>query len=273
MSELDDSMDEILAEVDDKLLSDPPPAKIPRLSPTPTTSAGSNSSELQNTGGRPAKVDSAGGAAQGGAIRKVTKQNCILVCKKQRGNPVLKFITNVPWEWDDIVPDYIVGATTCILYLSLKYHNLNPDYIHQRLKTLGKMFELRILLVQVDIKDPHNALKTLTRICLLANLTLILAWSIEEAGKIIETYKMYEKKPAEALMERADSDTNQRLVTALTNIKPINKTDAMNLLKSYGTLENLINTSESKLASCVGLGPRKADKLFSLFSEPFMIEK
>lgn len=69
------------------------------------------------------------------------------------GNPILKSITNVPWEFDDsIIPDYVVGKTAGILFLSLRYHSLNPDYIHNRLKELGKRFELRILLVQVDTK-------------------------------------------------------------------------------------------------------------------------
>lgn len=73
----------------------------------------------------------------------------LLVNPKQRGNPILKSIKNVPWEYDEIVPDYQMGATTCALFLSLRYHNLNPDYIHDRLKLLGTMFELRVLLVQV----------------------------------------------------------------------------------------------------------------------------
>lgn len=50
----------------------------------------------------------------------------------------------------------IVGKVGCILFLSLRYHNLNPDYIHNRLKLLGKMYELRVLLVQVDLKASHS---------------------------------------------------------------------------------------------------------------------
>ena len=85
-------------------------------------------------------------------------QNSIAVHPKQRGNPLLKSITNVPWEFDDeIVPDYVVGKTACVLFLSLKYHNLNPDYIHNRLKQLGKRFELRVLLVQIDNKVSVNS--------------------------------------------------------------------------------------------------------------------
>lgn len=67
----------------------------------------------------------------------------------QKGNPLLKFIINVPWEYSDIVPDYVMGKTTCALFLSIRYHQLNPDYIHERLKLLGNSYNLRVLLVQV----------------------------------------------------------------------------------------------------------------------------
>lgn len=87
------------------------------------------------------------------AVRSANRNNCILVHPKQRGNPIIKSITNVPWEFEDgILADYVVGVTAGILFLSLRYHQLNPDYIHGRLKDLGKRYELRILLVLVDTK-------------------------------------------------------------------------------------------------------------------------
>jgi len=61
----------------------------------------------------------------------------------------LKFITNILWEYSNIVPDYVMGKTTCALFLSIRYHQLNPDYIHERLKSLGTAYNLRVLLVQV----------------------------------------------------------------------------------------------------------------------------
>lgn len=61
----------------------------------------------------------------------------------------MKFITNVLWEYSNIVPDYVIGKTTCAIFLSIRYHELNPDYIHERLKLLGNAYNLRILLVQV----------------------------------------------------------------------------------------------------------------------------
>lgn len=138
---------------------------------------------------------------------KTKYANAIQVNPKQRGNPILKSITNIPYEFNDqILADYIVGKTAAVLYLSVRYHNLKPDYIHERLKQLGKNYELRVLLVHVDVKESQNALKHLTRVCLLANLTLMLAWSSEEAGKIIETYKMFENRPPDFIMEKVESD-------------------------------------------------------------------
>lgn len=52
-----------------------------------------------------------------------------------------------------------MGKTTCALFLSLKYHNLKPDYIHERLKLLGKSYELRVLLVLVDMQVHDTLIK------------------------------------------------------------------------------------------------------------------
>jgi len=195
--------------------------------------------------------------------------NAMVVNPKQRGNPILKHVTNVAWEYGDIVPDYQVGLTSCVLYLSLRYHNLNPEYIQSRLETLGNMYELRVLLVQVDIKDPHHALKELALMCILANCTLMVAWSPEEAGRYLETYKAYENKPPDAIMSRPDSDFGGRVADALTTVKGVNKTDAATLLSSFDTLANIVAASEEKLLVCPGLGPLKAKRLYDLFNTPF----
>ncbi|XP_058059876.1 DNA excision repair protein ERCC-1 [Anopheles bellator] len=245
---------------DDDLLASLDMESIPKLAAVTAS---------QQTAGSSGSSHSAPATDVPVVIAKVNKGNCILVNPKQRGNPLLKAIQNIPWEYDDIVPDYVVGTTACILFLSLRYHNLNPDYIHARLKQLGKMYELRVLLVQIDIQDPQNALKHLTRICLLADLTLMLAWNADEAGRIVEKYKLFENRPPDWIMERAEKYPHERAVRALTSIKPVNQTDAMILLQNYGTLANLINSSEGKLGMVSGLGPRKVKKLHKTFNESF----
>lgn len=60
-------------------------------------------------------------------------------------------------------------------------------------------------------QDPTNALKNLTQMCLLADLTLMLAWNAEEAGKMIETYKMFENKGPDLIMPRAQQFPHQKV--------------------------------------------------------------
>jgi hypothetical protein len=44
-----------------------------------------------------------------------------MVNQRQQGNPLLKHIRNVHWQFADIVPDYQLGASTCAIFLSLRY--------------------------------------------------------------------------------------------------------------------------------------------------------
>ena len=193
----------------------------------------------------------------------------ITVSARQRGNPILKSIRLVPWEFSDsIVPDYVINAKSAALYLSLKYHTLNPDYIHQRLKTFTG-FDLRILLVQVDVSEPHHALKQLMRICILSELTLILAWNHEEAGKIIENYKTLESRPPDLIMEKSNPDPHSKLIDALTSVKSVNKTDAVTLLSTFGSLENIVKASIEDLTLCPGFGPQKAQRLHKVLHQTF----
>lgn len=108
------------------------------------TAAPTNSQIVENPIGEPST------STETAIVKIVSNPHSLLVNPKQKGNPLLRSIKNVPWEYHNIVPDYQMGRTVCALFLSLRYHNLNPDYIHERLKQLGKMYELRVLLVQVQ---------------------------------------------------------------------------------------------------------------------------
>ena len=76
-----------------------------------------------------------------------------------------------------------------------------------------------MLLVQVDVKESHHALRQLMRVAILCDLTLMLAWSHQEAGQILETYKAMEDKPADMIMEKSNPDPHSKLVDALTSVK------------------------------------------------------
>ncbi len=116
----------------------------------------------------------------------------ILVSPRQKGNPILNNIRAVPWEYSDIPSDYVLGNTTCALFLSLKYHRLHPEYIYSRIRALGGKYNLRVLLTMVDIQNHEESLKELSKTSLVNNLTLILCWSALEAGRYLELFKSYE---------------------------------------------------------------------------------
>ncbi|KAG8041186.1 hypothetical protein G9C98_002174 [Cotesia typhae] len=176
-----------------------PPAKIPKVNPGPSAGI----SPFRNAG------------------------SSILVNFKQRGNPLLKFIKSVPWKYSEVVPDYVMGSTTCALFLSIK-------------------------------------------ICILADLTLMLVWSNEDAARIIETYKIFEYKPPEMIMERGDSDPQLKLISALTSVRSVNKTDALTLLRNFGTIADILKASPETLSLCPGFGIQKAKRLHKVLHEPFL---
>jgi len=198
------------------------------------------------------------------------KTSSLIVSTRQKGNPLLKSIRNVTWEYGDIVADYQMSETGCALFLSLRYHAFNPEYVYERLKQLGHSYMLRVLLVQVDVKEPHHAIKELSKIAIKADCSLLLAWSAEDAARYIETYKAYEHKPPDLIMEKVDKDYNGRVQDVLTAVKKVNRTDAITLISNFGSIAGVIKASQDDLELCPGLGPQKAMKLHTAFNQPFI---
>ncbi|CAB3377263.1 Hypothetical predicted protein [Cloeon dipterum] len=197
--------------------------------------------------------------------------SALLVNPKQKGNPLLKHITNVAWQYEEgIAADYQPTRTAGILFLSMQYHNLNPEYLHERIKGISNMYDLRVLLVQVDFANSEPLLRTLNRICLLAQMTLVLAWSAEQAGKVVETYKMYENKPPDMIMERNADEPYFQMVKALCCVPSVNRADAVTLLSVFGSLEKIAKAPLEKLELCPGFGPAKAERLWRALRKPFL---
>ncbi|KAL7747115.1 ssDNA endonuclease and repair protein rad10 [Sorochytrium milnesiophthora] len=201
--------------------------------------------------------------------RQPSSAHSIVVNGRQRGNPVLDLIRNVPWEYGDIVPDYVVGLTTCILFLSLKYHRLHPEYIYHRIQQLGSQFLLRVVLTLVDIDDHQPTVRELTKVTVVNGYTMVLAWSKEEAARYIETYKQFEHKPPDLIKSRVNDDYATRLSDVLTQVRRVNKTDVLTLSSNFGSLKKVVDASETELAMCPGFGERKAKQLHEAFRAPF----
>ena len=161
---------------------------------------------------------------------------------------------------------------------------------------MGRAYDLRVLLVLCDVKEPQHCIKELEKICIFANFTMIICWSNEEVGRYLETYKAYEFKSADSIMEKStnqqssshhthssnsnkdnnnNSDANfiNNYTDFLCQIKSVNKTDASTLRQTFGSIKNLTKASRDELNLCPGLGSLKVKRIYDIFRTPFLLPK
>ncbi|KAJ8061379.1 hypothetical protein OCU04_010435 [Sclerotinia nivalis] len=207
------------------------------------------------------------------AIASRSSGSTIQVSLRQKGNPILTNLKSFPWEYSDIPADYVLGATTCALFLSLKYHRLHPEYIYNRIKGLQGKYNLRILLTMVDIGNHEESLKELSKTSLVNNVTVILCWSAPEAARYLELYKSYEHANASAIKGVESKSYGDKMVDFITVPRSINKTDAVALVDAFGSIKNAINARPEEIAIVNGWGEKKVRKWCGVVDEPFRARK
>ncbi|KAK6530861.1 Excision repair cross-complementation group 1 [Arthrobotrys megalospora] len=238
----------------------PPKGLIKPLKPNPPAAAAAASSSKQPVVQPvPRKIQKAAGPSS------------IIVNTRQKGNPLLPYIKNTPWEYGDIPADYLPNPRTAMLFLSLKYHRLHPEYIYTRIKSLGQAYALRVVLVLVDTEQHPDALKELTKAGIIHNLTIMLAWSPAEAGRYVELYKALENTPATMIKERQKEDYMSRVEDVVTAVKGVNKTDALGLIMMFGSMRAAVNASEEQVGLVPGWGEKKTRRWCVAVRENFRV--
>ncbi|KAL8708979.1 MAG: hypothetical protein Q9220_006187 [cf. Caloplaca sp. 1 TL-2023] len=197
----------------------------------------------------------------------------ILVSPRQKGNPILNNVRSLPWEYSDIPADFVIGATTCSLFLSLKYHRLHPEYIYNRIRNLGHKYNLRVLLTMVDIQNHEEPLKELSKTSMVNNLTLILCWSAQEAGRYLELYKSYEHASPTSIKAHQSTTYRDKLVEFVTTPRSINTTDATSLISAFGSIRAAVNARPEEIGMIPGWGEKKVQRWCSTVNEPFRVRK
>ncbi|KAK2626175.1 hypothetical protein QTJ16_004437 [Diplocarpon rosae] len=237
-------------------ITQPTPQRLDRAPPAPTTSSGPK--VVQPTPQ---------------AIASRTTGSSILVSPRQKGNPILSNVRSFAWEFSDIPADYVLGATTCALFLSLKYHRIHPEYIYNRIKGLQGKYNLRVVLTMVDIQNHEENLKELSKTSLVNNVTLILCWSAAEAARYLELYKSYEHANASAIRGTESRGYAEKMVDFVTVPRSINKTDAVTLVSAFGSIKGAINASPEEVAVVGGWGEKKVRRWCGVVDEPFRARK
>ncbi|QSS63798.1 hypothetical protein I7I51_00858 [Histoplasma capsulatum] len=207
------------------------------------------------------------------ALPSRSSPSSILVSARQRGNPILNHVRHVPWEYADIPADYIVGSTTCVLFLSLKYYRLHPEYIYSRIKGLAGKYNLRILLTLIDIPNHEDSLRELSKTSLVNNLTLILCWSAAEAGHYLELFKSCEHAQPTAIRTQQSQSYNESLVEFITTPRSINKSDAASLISTFGSLQAAVNAKAEQISTVPGWGEKKVQQWHDAVRDDFRIQR
>lgn len=233
-----------------------------------SSSTEANASSAANGSGRPKVVQ-----PTPKALAQRSGPSSILVSPRQKGNPLLKHIKAMPWEYSDMPADYVVGATTCAFFLSIKYHRLHPEYIYNRIRGLQGKYNLRILLTLVDVDDHEEPLKELSKTSLINNVTVILCWSAQEAARYLELYKTYEHANPTSIRGHKSESYSDKMIEFITVPRSINKTDAVGLVSNFGSLRTAINAQPEEVALIAGWGEKKVQRWCTAVREPFRIQK
>ncbi|MCJ1314117.1 ssDNA endonuclease and repair protein rad10 [Agyrium rufum] len=199
--------------------------------------------------------------------------SAIIVSPRQKGNPILTNVRSLPWEYGDIPADYVLGNTTCALFLSLKYHRLHPEYVYTRIRSLQGKYNLRILLAMVDIQNHEESLKELSKTSLINNLTLILCWSAAEAGRYLELYKSFEHAKPDSIKGIQSTTYAEKLVDFITIPRSINKTDAIGLVSAFGSIRAAVNAREEEIGIIQGWGDKKVKRWCGSVREGFRVKR
>lgn len=206
------------------------------------------------------------------ALASKNTSSALLVSTRQKGNPILNHVKLIPWEYTDIPADYVVGNTTCALFLSLKYHRLHPEYIYSRIRLLSGKYNLRILLIMVDIENHEDSLKELSKTSIINNLTLVLCWSAPEAAHYLELFKSSENAQPTAIRTQQAQSYKDSLVDFVTVPRSVNKSDAASLISTFGSLQNAINAQPEQISSVPGWGEKKVRQWCNAVREDFRVE-
>ena len=207
------------------------------------------------------------------ALPNRSSRSAILVSPRQKGNPILNNIRALLWEYADTPADYVLGITTCALFLSLKYHRLHPEYIYTRIRSLQGKYNLRVLLTMVDITNHEEALKELSKTSLINNVTIILCWSAQEAGRYLELFKSFEGAAPTGIKAHQSTSYSDKLVDFITVPRSINKTDAIGLVSSFGSIRTAVTARPEEIALVDGWGEKKVQRWCNTVREPFRVKK
>jgi len=138
---------------------------------------------------------------------------------------------------------------------------------------LKGQYNLRVILTMVDIETHEEPLKELSKTSLINNVTVILCWSAQECGRYLELFKSFENAAPTSIRTHQSTNYSDRLEEFITVPRGVNKTDAMSLVSSFGSIRTAVNASPEEVLLVAGWGEKKVQRWCNTVREPFRIKK
>ena len=77
-------------------------------------------------------------------------------------------------------------------------------------------------------------------------------------------------RPRSAIQQRLGDAYLPRVQDALTRVRPLNKTDVLTLLSTFGSVAGVFAATPQQLALCPGFGEKKVKRLLEVLQAPLM---
>ena len=125
----------------------------------------------------------------------------------------------------------------------------------------------------VDIENHEEPLKELSKTSLINNVTIILCWSAQEAGRYLELFKSFEHASSSSIRAHQSTTYADRLNDFITVPRSINKTDALSLISNFGSIRRAVCASPEEVALVDGFGEKKVQRWCNTVRENFRVKK
>ena len=188
----------------------------------------------------------------------------IEVSKGQQGNVLLRHFKNRGWTFAETDPDFVIGERACVVFVSLKYHLLQPEYVKARISEL-QCFDICIVLCLIDAEDVFATLHGINRAAGMGACPLVCAWSAEEAARYVEFFFSCGSVAQEEGEAVVSADYISNLFHFLGSVHGMKNIDSAALCAHFGTLTSVLRTSMKEMLGCPGFGKMKACRLHEIF--------
>ena len=222
-------------------------------------------------------------------VSLVTMDQGIQASSRQSGNPILRSVRRVKIDFSVKNPeldffDFIVNSQLQIpvIFLSLKFHATYQEYLLNRILLVSShtgSSSVPVLLCLVDVDDPGSVethLEQITVLSVLHGIRLLLAWTGEEAARILEILHVFgpdrASDIARGVISTGMSSSNNEVLLAQakeaiqTVQGGVGQKDSGNLLANFGSMKSIILASQEALTLCPSIGAKKSKHLFDVFN-------